>query len=101
MAMFSDFSLKALINQWDEKVLGPNPFKKVANEFSETVVLRFEPATLKESPSAQLQSVGDLSEGGKCNVQCAGGTIIYTVTRGKPITTSTSCRCLQSLRMHK
>ena len=27
MAMFSDFSLKALINSWDEKYnLGPNPF---------------------------------------------------------------------------
>jgi hypothetical protein len=25
--MFSDFSLKALINQWDEQTgLGPNPF---------------------------------------------------------------------------
>lgn len=27
MCMFSDFSLKALINQWDEQSgLGPNPF---------------------------------------------------------------------------
>jgi hypothetical protein len=26
MAMFSDFSLKALIHQWDAKKLGPNPF---------------------------------------------------------------------------
>lgn len=30
MTMFSDFSLKALISQWDQKLLGPNPFKKVA-----------------------------------------------------------------------
>ena len=29
MAMFSDFSLKALINEWSERELGPNPFKKV------------------------------------------------------------------------
>ena len=29
MAMFSDFSLKALINQWDESCLGSNPFKKI------------------------------------------------------------------------
>jgi hypothetical protein len=29
MAMFSDFSLKALIAQWKAEVLGPNPFKQV------------------------------------------------------------------------
>lgn len=29
MTMFSDFSLKTLINQWDSHRLGPNPFKKV------------------------------------------------------------------------
>jgi hypothetical protein len=28
--MLSDFSLKALIAEWDEKLLGPNPFVKVA-----------------------------------------------------------------------
>jgi hypothetical protein len=34
---------------------------------------------LKASPSAQLQLVGSLSEGGMCNVNAAGGTIGYTV----------------------
>ncbi len=29
LCMFSDFSLKALIGQWDQSILGPNPFKKV------------------------------------------------------------------------
>lgn len=29
MAMFSDFSLKALIRDWDSEYLGPNPFKKI------------------------------------------------------------------------
>jgi hypothetical protein len=29
MAMFSDFSLKALIKSWKDGVLGPNPFVKV------------------------------------------------------------------------
>lgn len=29
MTMFSDFSLKALIAQWDKKIMGPNPFVKV------------------------------------------------------------------------
>lgn len=27
MMMFSDFALKALLNIWDEKILGPRPFK--------------------------------------------------------------------------
>lgn len=30
MVMFSDFSLKALIAQWDQKLMGPNPFVKVS-----------------------------------------------------------------------
>lgn len=30
MVMFSDFSLKALINNWDNKMLGPNPFVAVS-----------------------------------------------------------------------
>lgn len=81
MAMFSDFSLKALIAGWSEGVLGPNPFKKMSSEFSETVHLRFDPGTLRESPSAQLQSVGDLSEGGLCNVHCLAGTIVYSLAK--------------------
>ncbi len=30
MVMFSDFSLKALINDWDSNLLGPNPFVKTS-----------------------------------------------------------------------
>ena len=29
MAMFSDFSLKALINEWKPDILGPNPFQNI------------------------------------------------------------------------
>ena len=29
MAMFSDFSLKALINEWNPDMLGPNPFRNI------------------------------------------------------------------------
>ena len=29
MIMFSDFSLKALIAEWDPKILGPNPFVSI------------------------------------------------------------------------
>jgi hypothetical protein len=34
---------------------------------------------LKEAPSAQLQIVGDMAEEGLCNVEAAGGTIVYCV----------------------
>jgi len=40
MVMFSDFSLKALIKQWDNKVLGPNPFVKVS-EYGGNFTLEF------------------------------------------------------------
>lgn len=38
--MFSDFSLKALIKQWEKSILGPNPFVKTG-ETAMTVELRF------------------------------------------------------------
>lgn len=31
MAMFSDFSLKALIENWKEEYIGPNPFKRIGD----------------------------------------------------------------------
>ena len=67
MAMFSDFSLKALIHDWDEKLLGSNPFVKTG-EIQGEVELRFRTSVLKECPSAQLQIVGDMAEGGRCNL---------------------------------
>jgi len=30
--MFSDFSLKALIKQWQENIMGPNPFVKIGKK---------------------------------------------------------------------
>lgn len=80
LCMFSDFSLKSLINQWNESILGPNPFKKVG-ETAQTVELRFKSNELKESPSAQLQTVGEMAEAGKVNVHTLGGTIMYGVNK--------------------
>jgi len=31
MVMFSDFALKALIGDWSEQHLGPNPFVNIGN----------------------------------------------------------------------
>jgi len=61
MAMFSDFSLKALVSQWNEKYgLGPNPFVQT-QEHTGPFVIKFNPGVLKECPSAQLQMVGDMT----------------------------------------
>lgn len=76
--MFSDFSLKALIQEWDQKILGSNPFVRTGETSSE-VTLNFKPAVLKECPSAQLQIVGDMAEGDHVNLHTLGGTILYSV----------------------
>lgn len=80
--MFSDFSLKALINSWNESILGPNPFIKI-QECNGNVLLRFDPATLKKSPSTQLQLVGSLSHNGVCNVHVDHRTIGYVADQTK------------------
>ena len=43
--------------------------------------LSFNNDDLKESPSAQLQIVGEMAEGGKCHVAAMGGTILYSVDK--------------------
>ena len=84
--MFSDFSLKTLIGQWNAQVLGPNPFVMFF-EYAGNVVLQFDPARLKRSPSAQLQLVGALSDGGMSNVKARSETIRYTVNQTVPLET--------------
>lgn len=80
MAMFSDFSLKAFIKNWDAGILGKNPFKRTG-EISGNATLKFSPGTLRECPSSQLQLLGDLVENGRCEIHCAGNTILYTVDK--------------------
>ena len=84
LVMFSDFSLKALIRDWDATLLGPNPFVNVA-EFSGNLVIHFDCNTLKESPSTQLAVVGNLSDKGDGQgsvlVSTMSSTIAYTITQ--------------------
>lgn len=84
LVMFSDFSLKALIRDWDAALLGPNPFVNVA-EFSGNLVIHFDCNTLKESPSTQLAVVGNLSDKGDGQgsvlVSTMSSTIAYTITQ--------------------
>lgn len=82
MVMVSDFSLKALIKQWSERRLGPNPFKKLG-EFGGTMRLNFEPEILAACPSAQLQKAGEMSEDGTAQVHAMPSTIAYTVDATK------------------
>jgi len=79
--MFSDVSLKALINNWSDKHgLGPNPFVQT-HEYSGNFVLRFDHEVLERCPSAQLNILGSLSEGNQVNVHAMGGTIVYSVNQ--------------------
>jgi len=79
--MCSDFSMKALISEWSEEHLGPNPFMKMSVECNEQFQLDFIPAELQnEEVPQQLQVVGELcAEQGKAVVQAMGGTIVYTL----------------------
>jgi hypothetical protein len=78
MTMFSDFALKALINDWDITLLGKNPFIN-AGECSYNMTLNFIPEVLKTCPSAQLKMVGELCEKGTANVHAISGTIVFTI----------------------
>eukprot|EP00816_Leptocylindrus_hargravesii_P010494 CAMPEP_0196802172 /NCGR_PEP_ID=MMETSP1362-20130617/1837_1 /TAXON_ID=163516 /ORGANISM="Leptocylindrus danicus, Strain CCMP1856" /LENGTH=410 /DNA_ID=CAMNT_0042173393 /DNA_START=1804 /DNA_END=3036 /DNA_ORIENTATION=- len=80
MVMCSDFSLKALIHEWDDEILGVNPLKKVGT-FSSRMVLRFDPKKLQGcEDSTQLQMLGELcKDSGEASVHALGGTIAYTI----------------------
>lgn len=77
-AMFSDFSLKALIKEWDSNVLGVNPFVQVG-ETSTPIQLRFNKNQLLRCSSTQLQAAAELSEDNLLTVNVMGGTITYGV----------------------
>lgn len=80
MTMFSDFSLKALITDWDASRLGPNPFVNVG-EFGGNLEIGFNPERLQKSPSAQLNTVGSLSDKGEAKLKAMAGTIAFSLTK--------------------
>lgn len=81
MVMCADFSLKGLIDDWDMDLLGPNPFV-LLGDTSVPIELKFDQRTLLDSGSAQLESVGKLSENGTATIGVMPGTIVYSV---KPV----------------
>jgi len=80
---FGDFSTKALIHAWDEKVLGKNPLVR-CGELSASFDLRFDAAALRACPNAQLSTVGELcAETGSAHVGAMGGTCMFSVDFAK------------------
>jgi len=80
--MFSDFSVKSLLSNWDENLFGKNPFLKFA-ECSSHFNLKFDSEVLKKCNSPQLQIVGTLCENGECKIKVMPGTIVYGVNKEK------------------
>merc|ERR1711964_465939 len=79
MVMCSDFSLRALIKQWDETKLGANPFMELPFGCSGNMKLGFDTEVLKGCASAQLQKVGEMSEDGTAVMHAQSNTILYTL----------------------
>jgi len=79
--MCSDFSLKALISEWSEELLGPNPFTRLPGTCDDQFQLEFFPEHLKnEDVPQQLQVVGELcAQDGKAAVGALSDTILYTL----------------------
>jgi hypothetical protein len=96
MVMFSDFSLKALIKNWSENLLGPNPFVKCA-EFGGSFQLSFDPAVLSACPSAQLQKLGELASNGKAELHAMPSTIALSVQWSKADNSAYECKVLTAM----
>lgn len=93
--MCSDFSLKALIHNWSEAVLGPNPFVQLGT-CDQSFQLDFVPSELmSEEVPQQLQVVGELCrEQGKAIVAALGATILYAVNPRREATDTYTLKVL-------
>jgi hypothetical protein len=85
MLMFSDFAVRALVNSWDENLLGPNPFKLLGG-CNGTIELGFNSNKLKECVSKQLQLVGQLCENGKAIIHAMSDTVVFTLKKERKTT---------------
>ena len=79
MIMFGDYSLKALIHDWDVALLGPNPFDRVGT-CNASITIAFDSQQLNGCPSGQLQNVGKLNDGiSTAELHCMSSTIVCTL----------------------
>ena len=95
--MASDFSLKAIIKDWDRQILGPKPFVQLSGTVgggcNNSIDLAFDSAELIACPSAQLNAVGQLCGEGKASSHAMGGTITYAVDEaGAAASRAAGCR---------
>ena len=98
MAMASDFSLKAMIADWNENVLGPNPFVRKERECGQSFELSFDPEVLKACPSAQLAAVGELCEkDAKAVSHAMSGTVVFGLAEPAPATTAFQLQTLSKV----
>ncbi|PRP87540.1 hypothetical protein PROFUN_00751 [Planoprotostelium fungivorum] len=81
---------------WDPKIMGICPFKQVS-KYSSNCELRFSSGILRECPSAQLVTVGQLCEGGEAHVHAMGGTIAYAPLKGVNLTAAPTLQILTVL----
>lgn len=97
MVMFGDFSLKALIHDWDAALLGPNPFQSLSTcNFS--MSLAFDSQQLLACPSGQLQSLGRLNDGiSSVEMHCLTGTITCTLKEESEYTVNNDMYTLEVL----
>jgi hypothetical protein len=82
VAMFADFSLKSIISDWSENVLGPNPFVNVGDTHT-PLNIKFESEKLLESPNTQLQNLGRMCTQGRALISVMPQTIVFTVDKKK------------------
>lgn len=91
--MFADFSIKAIINGWEESILGPLPFINLG-ECSDNINLYFDPKILKDSESNQMRIVGELCRDGQAGIHCMSGTIVFGLDNSKISTTAYAFKLL-------
>lgn len=78
VAMFSDFALKALIDNWDESLLGAKPYINVGSR-DDAFKLLFSREHVAESECYQLKSMAQLSTTDSINIHALKDTIEYTI----------------------
>jgi hypothetical protein len=87
VAMFADFSLKSIISEWSDTVMGPNPFVNIGDT-CQTLQLTFDPEKLLESPNTQLQNLGRMCNTGKAFIGVMPQTIVFTADETKAKTSA-------------
>lgn len=89
--MFSDYSLKALINDWDTEILGLKPLKEIGKvgELGKTPKEKYEKEiflmtdNIEKSESSQIKVVRLLSKTDKILMNCLRNTIIVGLDASK------------------